>query len=123
MRLCFFVLAVFTLYALLRLQQGKNKFDFKDILMDPRSGYTHASSDRFFLFGAFCASTWVLIVQTDKGQLAEWYFNGYMVTWCGSRLISKYLERGQTLPAPTQQKVEVSAPADASVTVSTGDPK
>ena len=122
LRLLFLILGIMLAVALVRLQHGANKFDFKDILLNPDTG--RASPDRFFLFGAFCASTWAFIVLVDKNGLQEWFFNGYIALWAGSRLVYKWLDdKNKPLPPPANQQINMDIPADANVSVTTGDKK
>lgn len=65
-----------------------NQVDIKDLICtDGR-----LNSNKFMRFTAFIVSTWGFIYLIVDQRFSEWYFAGYMATWTGSALFSKWLD-------------------------------
>lgn len=65
-----------------------NQVDIKDLIcVDGR-----INSNKFMRFTAFVVSTWGFVYLIVDQRFSEWYFAGYMATWTGSALLSKWLD-------------------------------
>ena len=65
-----------------------NQVDIKDLIcVDGR-----INSNKFMRFTAFVVSTWGFIYLIVDQRFSEWYFAGYMATWTGSALLSKWID-------------------------------
>lgn len=69
-----------------------NQVDIKDLIcVDGK-----INSNKFMRFTAFVVSTWGFVYLIVDKSFSEWYFAGYMATWTGSALLSKWLDvKGQ----------------------------
>lgn len=69
-------------------RDSTNQVDIKDLICtDGR-----INSNKFMRFTAFVVSTWGFIYLIVDQRFSEWYFAGYMATWTGSALLSKWLD-------------------------------
>ena len=72
-----------------------NKVDIKDLICTDGK----INSNKFMRFTAFVVSTWGFIYLIVDQRFSEWYFAGYMATWTGSALLSKWIDsRNGTVP-------------------------
>lgn len=71
---------------LLLWHHGDNKFDFRETLIENGK----ISLSRLGQLTALVISTEVIVYQTIKGQLTEWLFTGYIVTWAGTYIANKF---------------------------------
>ena len=76
------------LWMLWRIQVGKNRIDFRDILLGPDG---KASGSKIMQLGAFAVSTWGFIFIIIHNALTEYYFTAYMIAWSGSQIASRWL--------------------------------
>ncbi len=73
-----------------------NQVDIKDLIcVDGR-----ISSNKFMRFTAFVVSTWGFVYLIVDQRFSEWYFAGYMATWTGSALLSKWLDTKKSSQSP-----------------------
>ena len=73
-----------------------NQVDIKDLICtDGR-----INSNKFMRFTAFVVSTWGFIYLIVDQRFSEWYFAGYMATWTGSALLSKWIDSKNDNPPP-----------------------
>ena len=70
--------------------QNKSGIDLKMAMLNDDNKF---SLSRFGQLVALIVSTWVLIHETQTGKLTDWLFTGYMISWAGANIASKYLER------------------------------
>ena len=79
-----------------------NQVDIKDLICSDGK----LNSNKFMRFTAFVVSTWGFIYLIVDQRFSEWYFAGYMATWTGSALLSKWIDNkspsqsGNPLPPP-----------------------
>lgn len=72
-----------------------NKIDIKDLVcVDGK-----INSNKFMRFVAFIVSTWAFVYLIVDHRFSEWFFAGYMATWAGSALVSKWID-GKNGPPP-----------------------
>lgn len=71
-----------------------NGFDLKSILT--KDG--EFSLSKVGQFVALMVSTWTVIYTTRHGQLTDFVFNGYMLSWAGANLASKIIDLKNKLP-------------------------
>jgi hypothetical protein len=69
----------------------KTRFDLRDLLIDGKT--KELSIYKTGQFVALIVSTWIILHETNAGKLSEWLFGFYMITWSGTNLARKYLER------------------------------
>jgi len=86
------VIAIVVILAVLIIwnfqRDRNNKVDIKDLICtDGR-----INSNKFMRFTAFVVSTWGFIYLIVDQRFSEWYFAGYMATWTGSALLSKWID-------------------------------
>ena len=65
-----------------------NQVDIKDLICVDGT----INSTKFMRFTAFVVSTWGFIYLIVDQRFSEWYFAGYMATWTGSALLSKWID-------------------------------
>ena len=65
-----------------------NQVDIKDLICTDGK----LNSNKFMRFTAFVVSTWGFIYLIVDQRFSEWYFAGYMATWTGSALLSKWID-------------------------------
>ncbi len=70
--------------------QRRQDFDFADAM---RGFDGKASIARIASLGAFAASTWVVMNATVGGKITDAMFLTYCVTWSGSMLLSKWIDK------------------------------
>ena len=77
-----------------------NKVDIKDLIcVDGK-----ISSNKFMRFTAFVVSTWGFIYLIVDQRFSEWYFAGYMATWTGSALLSKWIDAKRSGQTPVDSQ-------------------
>ena len=83
------VIAVIAVLIIWNIQRDKNnQVDIKDLIcVDGK-----INSNKFMRFTAFVVSTWGFIYLIVDQRFSEWYFAGYMATWTGSALLSKWID-------------------------------
>lgn len=95
------LLIAVVIYMLWRAQrdQGKNSFDFWDMVMDTLpDGSRRASAIKMFFLGSFLLSSWVVVDQEIKSsQMLPSIFGIYMMTW-GASLIAKVIFDQKAMP-------------------------
>ena len=69
--------------------QASGKFDFGEMLRDEDG---RPSSSRVMGFGAFAASTWVLMRYATANSITDWIWWGYLAAWSGSAVLSKAID-------------------------------
>lgn len=86
------LLAVLALI-LWRAQRGPGKVDLTYLLVDSAVG--NVTLAKFAGFGAFLASTWVLVDLAVTGKWDSTYGIGYIAIWAGAKVATDYaLMRG-----------------------------
>lgn len=80
------VVAVMILWNVQRDQSNKIE------LMDLVCVDGQINSNKFMRFTAFVVSTWGFVYLIVDQRFSEWYFAGYMTTWTGSALLSKWID-------------------------------
>lgn len=95
------VLGLFLLFmvtAVLAWSQFSNRsqIDLAYILVDPK--LKKVTLAKFGGFGAFVASTWVLVALTARGHFDAGYASVYLITWAGVKVASdfKHTKEGAT---------------------------
>lgn len=82
---------LFMLFAVIFIRaQGRPDFDFADML---RGDDGKVSPWRFFAFGAFSFSTWVLMSEVLNARLTDQLLWSYSITWAGSPSLLKFVEK------------------------------
>jgi len=83
------IIAVIAVLIIWNIQRDKNnQVDIKDLIcVDGK-----INSNKFMRFTAFVVSTWGFIYLIVDQRFSEWYFTGYMATWTGSALLSKWID-------------------------------
>ena len=83
------IIAVIAVLIIWNIQRDKNnQVDIKDLIcVDGK-----INSNKFMRFTAFVVSTWGFIYLIVDQRFSEWYFAGYMATWTGSALLSKWID-------------------------------
>ena len=83
------IIAVIAVLVIWNIQRDKNnQVDIKDLIcVDGK-----INSNKFMRFTAFVVSTWGFIYLIVDQRFSEWYFAGYMATWTGSALLSKWID-------------------------------
>lgn len=83
------LIAVIAVLIIWNFQRDKNnQVDIKDLIcVDGK-----INSNKFMRFTAFVVSTWGFIYLIVDQRFSEWYFAGYMATWTGSALLSKWID-------------------------------
>lgn len=117
LKLLLLVIGIMTIWIMVKVQHGNNRVDFKDLLIEDGK----AAPTKLFQLGCFISSTWVFIVLANNNQLQEWFFNGYIFLWSGTRLVTKWIDRAPgrvTPPAPTN--INVTADPGQPVNVQAG---
>lgn len=77
-----------------------NRVDLKDLVC------TNGALDdgKFFRFFAWVVTTWGFVYLILDQRFSEWYFAGYMTAWTGNALVSRWLEKrdsvAPSLPPP-----------------------
>jgi uncharacterized Tic20 family protein len=89
MNLVIFLTVLVGVLIIWNFQRDKNnQVDIKDLIcVDGR-----INSNKFMRFTAFVVSTWGFIYLIVDQRFSEWYFAGYMATWTGSALLSKWID-------------------------------
>lgn len=98
MNLVIAIVVVMAALIIWNFQRDKNnQVDIKDLIcVDGK-----INSNKFMRFTAFVVSTWGFIYLIVDQRFSEWYFAGYMATWTGSALLSKWIDnKGNTNPPP-----------------------
>ena len=93
MNLVIAVVVIISILVIWNFQRDQsNKVDIKDLICtDGR-----INSNKFMRFTAFVVSTWGFIYLIVDQRFSEWYFAGYMATWTGSALLSKWIDGKKT---------------------------
>lgn len=83
------LIAIIAVLIIWNIQRDKNnQVDIKDLIcVDGK-----INSNKFMRFTAFVVSTWGFIYLIVDQRFSEWYFAGYMATWTGSALLSKWID-------------------------------
>lgn len=84
------VLALLTLWLLIRWQRNHPDFDLADLLTGDNG---RVSLAKFGQAAALVVSTWGFAVLVQQGKLTEMYFVGYMTVWAGYRLVDVALTK------------------------------
>lgn len=87
------VAAGLLLVTLVAWHRDSTGFDAKQVITNADGTF---SLSRLGQLVSMLTSTWVIIYQTRAGNLAEWLFTGYLLTWAGANAFSKYLESKKT---------------------------
>jgi hypothetical protein len=89
MNLVIAIVVVIAALIIWNFQRDKNnQVDIKDLIcVDGK-----INSNKFMRFTAFVVSTWGFIYLIVDQRFSEWYFAGYMATWTGSALLSKWID-------------------------------
>jgi hypothetical protein len=83
------LIAVIAVLIIWNFQRDKNnQVDIKDLIFVDGK----INSNKFMRFTAFVVSTWGFIYLIVDQRFSEWYFAGYMATWTGSALLSKWID-------------------------------
>ena len=75
-------------FVMIRAQRSGN-FNFGEMLRDEDG---RPSSSRVIGFGAFAASTWVLMRYATSNTITDWIWWGYLAAWSGSAVLSKAID-------------------------------
>ena len=98
MNLVIFIGAIIAVLIVWNIQRDQtNKVDLKDLVCtDGR-----INSNKFMRFVAFVVSTWGFVYLIVDQRFSEWFFAGYMATWTGSALLSKWIDsKNDSNPLP-----------------------
>jgi len=89
MNLVIAIVVVIAALIIWNFQRDKNnQVDIKDLICTDWKN----NSNKFMRFTAFVVSTWGFIYLIVDQRFSEWYFAGYMATWTGSALLSKWID-------------------------------
>lgn len=101
MNLVIAIVVMVSLLVIWNFQRDRNnKVDIKDLICtDGR-----INSNKFMRFTAFVVSTWGFIYLIVDQRFSEWYFAGYMATWTGSALLSKWIDSKNGVPTAVANK-------------------
>lgn len=83
---------------LFKWHMDKGPFDFRKALIDPPEPGS-VSLSRLGQLTALVVTTSVVIYQTVKGNIPEWMFAAYGVTWAGTYIAAKYAKKRNPEPA------------------------
>ena len=85
---------------LLKWHVQNGAFDFRKALLDPPEPGS-VSLSRLGQLTALVVTTSVVVYQTVKGNIPEWMFAAYGVTWAGTYIAAKYAKkRNEPEPSP-----------------------
>jgi predicted metal-binding membrane protein len=93
-------LAAFVTGVLFRWHADGTRFDLRHVLID--SATDRVSLHKFGQFVALVVSTAVLWYEMMHARLSEWLFTGYMLTWAGTALAKRWIDK----PAHTEPAAE-----------------
>lgn len=69
--------------------QSRADFDFAEMLKDENG---KPSAFRLLVFGAFAASTWVLMLYGVADKMTDWMWWAYLAAWSGSAVLAKAVD-------------------------------
>ena len=95
------VLAAFVTGVLFRWHSDGTRFDLRHVLIDLATD--RVSLHKFGQFVALIVSTAVLWYEMMHARLTEWLFTGYMLTWAGTALAKRWIDKPATGADPAKE--------------------
>ena len=95
-----FLVLVFMLGVIVSWHTDGSKFDMRRVLIDKETN--QVSLSKFGQFVALVVSTAAIWYEMMHARLSEWLFTGYMLTWAGTALAKRWIDK----PAHTEPAAE-----------------
>ena len=83
-------------------QHKADTFDLRWLLVDTKTNKVSLSKTGQLI--ALIVSSWALIYETRNGNLTEWLFGAYMISWAGANIANKVTEKYKSLEPPKESK-------------------
>jgi len=87
---------IFFIYVLGVWHVDDTKFDLRCIIIEDRTG--KVSLHKLGQVSALFVSSIIIWYETVNGRLTDWLFTGYMISWAGTSLAKRWIDKSTTPP-------------------------